>query len=149
MTKAEYLKEWKLKNPDKVAKHRATEKETFKSDPQKIAAHNRNTLTNYHKLRHRIFDILGWSCARCGFDDYRALQVDHIYGGGGKQRSRVNSYCYFKEILQDPNVKAKYQTLCANCNWIKRAENNENSRFFMALKEFGPSGAVLATGTEG
>jgi hypothetical protein len=28
-------------------------------------------------------------------------------------------------MLRDPKFFEKYQLLCANCNWIKRQENNE------------------------
>ena len=85
---------------------------------------------NLGELRHAIFDKYGEKCKRCGFDDYRALQIDHVNGGGNKEfkrkyqqghsRSRKNLY---KAVLADET--RKYQILCANCNWIKKYENNE------------------------
>lgn len=63
-------------------------------------------------------------CKNCGFDDIRALQLDHIYGGGAKQRKLgggIGSYSWIKKN----NYPSGYQVLCANCNWIKRVENNE------------------------
>lgn len=142
--KASYLAEWKQNHPESIAAYRAREKAKFKADPEKVALHNERNLNNYHRTRYAIFDILGHECARCGFNDYRALQVDHIHGGGNKQRMRVNSLQYFREILQDPNIKLKYQTLCSNCNWIKRAENNENSKKRLGNPEleFGTSGLL-------
>jgi hypothetical protein len=62
-------------------------------------------------------------CVQCGFSDIRALQIDHINGGGGKHfRESVSSARYYKEMLVYPE---NYQILCANCNWIKRYTNNE------------------------
>lgn len=37
--------------------------------------------SNYnHNNRELLFDLLGGKCCRCGFDDVRALQVDHKNG---------------------------------------------------------------------
>lgn len=64
-------------------------------------------------------------CATCGFDDFRALQIDHINGDGAKQKRElrgINLYTW----LRQQNYPKGYQVLCANCNWIKRHKNNEN-----------------------
>jgi hypothetical protein len=76
--------------------------------------------------RHRLALItkLGGKCVRCGFDDPRALQIDHVNGGGAREvHSFPNRHRYYKHLLSD--VSDKYQLLCANCNWIKREENKE------------------------
>lgn len=75
-----------------------------------------------HKiLRSAVLDLLGRSCRKCGFADERALQIDHINGGGHLEIQKGHLPMY-RKILANP---AGYQTLCANCNWIKRCENNE------------------------
>ena len=69
-------------------------------------------------------------CLKCGMDDIRTLQIDHINAGGNSDvRSFASRATYYSHILSlSPiEVKEKYQILCANCNWIKRYENNENS----------------------
>jgi len=76
-------------------------------------------------LRLKVVELLGNKCARCGFSDPRALQIDHIFGGGAKELKKNEYYKYLKRILAMPNPNEKYQILCANCNWIKRAENKE------------------------
>lgn len=82
---------------------------------------------HYAKLRVAIFAILGSRCVKCGFDDLRALQIDHINGGGSKQRKGLAGRDYHRAILDELlGGSSDYQILCANCNWIKRAENNEN-----------------------
>lgn len=79
-----------------------------------------------NQSRLAIIARLGNVCVRCGFSDIRALQVDHIHGGGAKHaRSLSSGPTYYKNILNDPNFATKFQCLCANCNWIKRSENNE------------------------
>lgn len=68
---------------------------------------------------------LGGECVKCGFTDARALQVDHVAGGGLKHIRAVPWRARYRHIIETvPNTI--YQLLCANCNWIKRAELNEN-----------------------
>ncbi len=82
------------------------------------------------KLRESMFDILGYKCVICGFKDIRALQIDHIKGGGAKEQKNMNGnsgmYRYYKN--NPDKAKKKLQILCANCNWIKKHSNNENRK---------------------
>ncbi len=58
-------------------------------------------------------------------DYIRALQFDHINGGGHRERKNLTkqvSKVVMESFLKNEN---KYQLLCANCNWIKKSENNE------------------------
>jgi hypothetical protein len=80
------------------------------------------------KVREETLNLLGGKCVKCGFNDKRALQIDHINGGGNKERKdglgfgmKFNKHVT-KSFLKNED---KYQLLCANCNWIKRSENNE------------------------
>lgn len=76
--------------------------------------------------RIQAIEILGNKCCKCGFDDIRALQIDHINGGGGKEIKSRGHYNMYKDIIETPLLSySKYQLLCANCNWIKRYKNNE------------------------
>ena len=59
---------------------------------------------------------------RCS--DERCLQIDHIHGVWNEPR-KVGCLLY-EDILYNPESSKIYQLLCANCNWIKRAEKNEN-----------------------
>jgi hypothetical protein len=81
----------------------------------------------YNKKRKKVVELLGNKCQRCGFTDWRTLQIDHVNGGGTKEKKSVKvtfSNYISKKIL---NGSKEYQLLCANCNWIKRYENNETS----------------------
>jgi len=66
-------------------------------------------------------------CVRCGFDDIRALSIDHIGGGGSRQRRENRSTGRFYQWLKGNNYPEGYQTLCMNCQFVKRFENKEHS----------------------
>ena len=69
---------------------------------------------------------LGGKCANCGYKDRRALQIDHIHGDGAAERASGfgrGSVPFWRRVLDIGS--ARYQVLCANCNWIKRLENHE------------------------
>jgi len=87
-----------------------------------------------HEIRMKIIELLGSKCSNLncavpdGMTDWRALQIDHINGGGNKERTHFKNGCatYFYYILEQIKLGSKdYQLLCANCNWIKRYENKE------------------------
>lgn len=67
---------------------------------------------------------LGGVCQRCGFSDDRALQIDHVHGGGRKERSSSSAGMLYRRVIASVPGET-YQLLCANCNWIKRHENQE------------------------
>lgn len=85
-------------------------------------SHRETVRHHYYRVREAVIAYLGGRCSRCGFTDPRALQVDHIVPknqGGGFKRHPTAEY---KAVLDG---EPGYQLLCANCNWIKRAENHE------------------------
>jgi len=91
------------------------------------------------RIRKEVVDFLGGKCLRCGFDDIRALQIDHIHGNGHKERQekRFKGFgkIYYRFVIESvKNNEDKYQLLCANCNWIKRVENKELSGNFKTLE---------------
>ncbi|MFA5365960.1 MAG: hypothetical protein WC325_12325, partial [Candidatus Bathyarchaeia archaeon] len=79
--------------------------------------------TKDYKLKMQAFAILGNKCTICGFDDPRALQIDHINGNGHTESRKIGLRAIRLKIIQGDTKN--YQLLCANCNWIKRSENGE------------------------
>lgn len=78
-------------------------------------------------IREKIFDKLGHLCCKCGFSDKRALQIDHVFGGGNQEHAEIkNPLKFLKKVLDDTG--GLYQILCANCNWIKRMERKEDRK---------------------
>lgn len=77
------------------------------------------------ELRSYCLQKLGGQCLRCGFSDARALQIDHVNGGGSKESrtTRLGTPRYYRKVFAA--VAGIYQLLCANCNWIKRHERGE------------------------
>ncbi len=89
---------------------------------------NQNKRNRERKAREEALVALGGKCVRCGFNDPRALQFDHINGDGYLEEHYKNHSTkqYYRLVAKNPDNM--YQILCANCNWIKRFENNEHGQ---------------------
>lgn len=75
------------------------------------------------RVWQRALDVLGGRCCRCGFADIRALLIDHFAGGGSAER-RLHQSNWVPAQVAKGRV-AGYRLLCANCDSIKRHENQE------------------------
>jgi hypothetical protein len=91
-----------------------------------------NHKRQYDAVRRRIFDLLGNRCIVCGFDNPTTLQIDHVNGGGTKERQLYRTRglrTYYRDILKKIEIgDASYQLLCANCNCIKKDRSGEEKR---------------------
>lgn len=123
IAKAQYLK--RVHTPESRARAVQVALRYKASHPQYQTRQRELQTALTSKYRQAVLDTLGCFCNRCGFADVRALQIDHVKGGGHKERSSASGYTYYKRILANSDLKALYQVLCANCNWIKRHENDE------------------------
>lgn len=93
--------------------------------PSRYAVQNRRRSEANAKERLRAIKVLGGKCVKCGFSDPRALQFDHLNGYGSLEYYLAGSRSVIKRALRgDKDV----QLLCANCNWIKRWENDEHRK---------------------
>jgi len=94
---------------------------------EKLSEYARKRL---EQVRWKIINLLGNKCVKCGFPDLRALQIDHVHGGGRREWREFNGCMkYFRHILEKIKDGSKdYQLLCANCNLIKKYENHEVRR---------------------
>lgn len=106
----------------------------YESNPENRAKITKRTNEYLKKrraeLRSKLFEILGGAkCVKCGYSDSRALQFDHVNGGGRQETKgdyNGNLYGYLLKYVNNPELaKSTFQVLCSNCNWIKRHENNE------------------------
>ena len=112
-----------------------THKEQYKVIKRKSRQKHKSTISKRRRdvrlaIKQQIFQILGGKCARCGFDDVRALQIDHVdatkrprSGRGHRSLGRTGYTGVLEELLS--GSPHNYQLLCSNCNWIKRYENHE------------------------
>lgn len=121
----EWFKNYYNDNKKKLrAKKRVYEKEYYKKNASRRRA---NTKEYNKRIRKEAMQLLGGKCVKCGFDDWRALQFDHINGGGTKDTMSMVGMKN-KVILDRIKAGSKdYQLLCANCNWIKRYEKGETA----------------------
>ena len=156
MTKKEANKAYYLKNKDKVSakmkEYYQKNKEIIKKRTKKWYWENRDKDGFLEKIKERskksyiknseskrewhvrywagmrkeLIDFMGGKCVECGYSDIRALQIDHVNGGGRKEyqenKSIKSPKLYKKHISKN---KKNYQLLCANCYWIKRHEKKE------------------------
>jgi|GEM_PF-3245918 hypothetical protein len=95
------------------------------------------------RMRRIILGKLGSKCVRCGFSDPRALQIDHVNGGGRFERRTLkgSTLRYYRYILGRIS-SGEYQLLRANCNSIKREEMHEFKAPIQTCKDFCPLTAV-------
>ena len=123
----EYQKEWKRKwrgtHREEYNQYMRDYGKEYRSRIEKQKLRAAQTKRSYEKLKNDVMDVLGGKCVRCGFLDRRALQVDHINGGGRAEYLKTGSRNVYKKI-RDGHTEG-YQLLCSNCNWIKRHENRE------------------------
>lgn len=96
---------------------------------------------NKANIRQRMYDLKlavltrygggKCACSRCGESRLACLSIDHINGKhtavyedktpAGKIRHGRDLYCWLKA----KDYPDGYQTLCMNCQWVKRYENGE------------------------
>jgi hypothetical protein len=86
---------------------------------------------SYKNQRKALIMALGGKCCKCGYEDFRALELDHIRGGGSRLW-REDSGRVKREIAEfteyPDRAREIYQVLCCNCNRIKKYENKEGYR---------------------
>ncbi len=68
------------------------------------------------------------ACIQCGFDNVKALSIDHIDGRDNVEHSvkRLNGLGMYY-WLKKKGYPSGYQTLCMNCQFIKREDTREFS----------------------
>ncbi len=75
-------------------------------------------------------------CSKCGFEDIRALCIDHINGDGANHRRQITSNDLSKKPrdgggsntyrwLKRNGYPEGFQVLCFNCNQIKECEQRD------------------------
>ena len=125
---------WERLVRNKTAKRKQWQKRYRENNMDRIRKNNDNS---NHKKRKEVVDLLGGKCKRCGFDDMRALQIDHIKGGGYKEIKNIHSRERIRLVKESiKNNENKYQLLCANCNWIKRYEDKQKRELGGAPRKY-------------
>lgn len=103
--------------------------ETKKRLQSEYRERNREKLRAYQKerrlkLKLTVLEHYGNECAECGFNDYRALHIDHVNDNGAEERKSLGGQNFagwqFYDWLIKQGLPEGYQTLCANHNSIKQ-----------------------------
>lgn len=72
---------------------------------------------------------LGGKCCKCGIDDYRVLEINHINGEGrvlaGKSKGS-RAYLQHLKVLAD-EINADLEVCCANCNILHEYERGNRT----------------------
>ena len=76
--------------------------------------------------RLKVLTLLGKKCERCGNEDPRVLQINHINGGGGHEiKARGGSMYFYSAILDGSRAIGDLNVLCANCNIVHEYERDK------------------------
>lgn len=72
------------------------------------------------RIKQEVITKYGGSCRCCGEDNVMFLSLDHVNGGGTKERSedRLLGGRLYRTLRKLP-VDPKYQVMCYNCNFAK------------------------------
>ena len=87
--------------------------------PEQVAARNARNVTYRSKIRADVLNAYGGKCECCGESHPEFLALDHINGGGGKERRTVagnTSGGVYRLARNAGYPKDKYRLLCHNCN---------------------------------
>jgi len=157
---SEYKRNYSLLHKEEISarrkKHRAEHKEEIhqrdkKRDALRREAHARYSRTYYHKHRLELveykyaravalkIEVLTHygkgecACVVCKYNNLDALSIDHINGNGNVHRQTLGNNQtgnHFYLWLKRNGYPEGYQTLCMNCQWIKRAKYREHGPKF-------------------
>jgi hypothetical protein len=71
----------------------------------------------YRQLKQRVIDAYGGKCLCCGETHFEFLTIDHINGGGRKDRMKHKGAGFYAHLEKRGFPKQGYRLLCMNCNF--------------------------------
>ena len=69
----------------------------------------------YKHRRKLVVTAYGGKCDCCGEKYYEFLSIDHVGGGGTRERKKMNGKRFFNYLINN-NYPKNYRLLCHNCN---------------------------------
>ncbi len=72
------------------------------------------------RLKLTVLEGYGGRCACCGETNAVFLSLDHIQGGGHRDRKTRGNRRLYRELRDTEFPTGQYQVLCHNCNMAKR-----------------------------
>jgi hypothetical protein len=123
-SKESYAK-WYEKNKTEIRKQKTLiMRRLRKENPEKYRGHSRAAKK---RLKDKVFSVYGMVCIACGFSDVRALTLDHKKNNGAEERKEIGERGVYLRSLQK-EFHSEYQTLCMNCQFIKRVESKRQNQ---------------------
>jgi len=110
-------------NCNKIKKHNKEQKDRSQKNN---TTSQEKVWRNNQELKQKAHQILGGNICcikKCGFHDHRAMDKEHIHGGGSKDKEKSNTW-----VVNNPEkAREKLQMMCRNCNVIKQhvSDNGE------------------------
>lgn len=130
-----YTQDYYQRNKEQI-KRRAVEwgqsekgKQYFKRHYQENKEYYKNNSREYWtRLKLSLLTHYGGgkcACVICNESRLACLSIDHIHGGGNKHRKISGSGGNMYLWLKRNNFPEGFQTLCMNCQYVKRFLENE------------------------
>ena len=114
---SESYRKWYEKNKEHARKTKRDNMRRYREDnPEKYREQSRRAK---RKIREKIFVVYGKQCVRCGFEDIRALTLDHILNNGAIERKELGERGVYRRAVEKHRPE-EYQILCMNCQFIKQ-----------------------------
>lgn len=123
--KKEASRIWRQKHPELSRQTARKYAETHRREKQEYA-------NNYRiAMKQKVLTYYGGgklACSMCGESRIDCLSIDHINAGGHRHLKEIkaSSGSHFYYWLIKNGFPTGYQTLCMNCQFIKRIKNREN-----------------------
>lgn len=114
LTTAERSKRWRTRHPERM-------KNRSKYQRQRLKAYKEDVMTHYGGGVCR--------CVNCGESRLACLTIDHVnhhHAPESKDKRLHGKGLY--SWLKSHKYPMGYQTLCMNCQWVKRVTNGEEGR---------------------
>ena len=109
----EYNRNYYTENRERIL----VEKKLYYSNNKETS--NKKTAERRMKQKQEILDNYGKVCQCCGESNPVFLVIDHIDGGGNRQRKSTGGGSRFYNWLKKNDYPLGFQVLCCNCNWGK------------------------------
>lgn len=109
-----------MRSPESKARQVRYIQNRIKTDPEFKKQRYINHQNHRRRLREEVISKYGGLCACCGETEIKFLCIDHVNGGGNKERKEVKQSSLYYRLKREP-VSDQYQVLCHNCNFAKTA----------------------------
>ncbi len=96
----------------------------YKPNQGRPTEQQKKTKINQQQIKLKVLTHYGkgkCACVLCGFGNIKALSIDHIASYGYEDK---HGNALYRSLIK-MGFPIGYQTLCMNCQWIKRNIRNE------------------------